>query len=206
MPKNLIAHELTHTVQQGSKDALTSGHKETFGGGKFANLTLKRGTVLYRLCSASTRHMLSDYWIDQETFENLIRKVQTQQATFDYKTGQAGKRNQIRHELALLDKWGNSLTHRQKITLKKDLVAYAGPIRPQVHYVAALDNLRKRQLPLTDSSARKAKKQVEFRIGGLTQYVVPSFAKQYNIKAESNEFAEVQVFRLFKQRKHKPQS
>lgn len=195
-------HEVTHTVQQGSvrkgldRDELDKTQEESFGSNNYKQETLGSGTVIYRLTGPSTRHMLSDYWISKQTFLDLIKEVQGAYARYLGPGTEHLKKNLIRNELALLDKWGNKLTHKQKVVLVKDVVAYTGGIGVQSYSI--VPKVRKNE-PFTPKTRQKLKKRIELRRTIRHQIVIPCFHKEYGLTLNNNPYTNSTVpQKLFK--------
>jgi hypothetical protein len=200
-PNDFISDLQGSTIAQA--DILDKRLQDSFGEG-YQTKILRKGMVLHRFIGMNKdgrmRGSFSDCWIDQPTFENMIRELQnaTEQAMF---TGSdERKRDAIRNQLALQTSW-TTISERVKIVLKQDVIAHIGIIGPQ--YVSVdVDDTRstatKRGKQNTavsrflepahgTSSSGSIKKRIELRKGGHVQYVIPRFSGL----EEENGFAEV---------------
>lgn len=192
-------------------DVLNEEKRASFDGGNSRKCLLKKGMVLHRFIGMNSdgklRCSFSDCWIDEPTFESMLRELQnaTEQAMFTGSDEQ--KRDGIRQQLALKTDW-NTISERVKVVLKQDVVAHLGLIGPQYVYVdvdvtkpadskrakmhAAVVNFQRPKYG--NAKVGSVKIRVEIRKGGThTQYVIPRFKglDEENSNAEVLHRAEV---------------
>jgi hypothetical protein len=166
-------------------DELTANDKESFKNG-YTKLVLHPKLILHRFCDSGKP--LGAFWMDEDSFVPIIHEVQHVELPIP----ESHRRNTLRNTFALMMHWENynRVTHRQKITLTKEWVAYVGEVGPQSVYAVAthsryIDNQR---------DGAKVEKRIERRLGGGWQIVIPAMRK-VNMKSGGNLGFDINVDR-----------
>jgi hypothetical protein len=149
----------------GFQNQLNAEQKASFGSG-YQIFWLQTGMRLSRFLHNSRTSVFSQYWIDEQTTGDLYRAIQNVQ---NYT--QSVKQEVIRKELAILNNWGNSLSIRVKIEIQAPTIAYVGSAGLQDFY-----SKEKEPTPFGEAFRR-----VERKIGGMIQYVIPSFYREMKV-------------------------
>lgn len=179
--------ESKHRIEEA--DQLTDEGINSFTDGKFDTVVLKAGMNLHRFVSDKHPSPFSDCWIDQRTFEDLIIYFQqAEKMTF------TAKKNHVYNNIGVLTRW-NTLDNRVKVMLKRDVIAYVGPIAPQ-KVVMEVDSIQKAIVRTRDrknfsyDDLCEKNKVNEYRIGGQKQYRIPRL-KNKSFRGDENEYARV---------------
>lgn len=198
--------------EQGNKidalDRISETQAKSFRDGQYKIMVLKKGMRLWRFVSRKGS-VFSDFWIDSDTMTMLMKSLQQfERHDIDFKV------DYLRSNLAILEYWKqedwfknnvvNGLTHRLRIELKSDVVAYVGKTGSQklfIEYKSKQEKHNKSKTGKNKENPRSEKtvnlqdldtKAVEHRIGGYLQYVIPRFnPRTLKIKPEDNEYASV---------------
>jgi len=173
-------------------DVLDEKLQESFADGYRTRL-LKKGMILHRFIGMNKdgrmRGSFSDCWIDQPTFETMIRDLQNATEQVMFTGSDERKRNVIRNKLALKSDW-TTISERVKIVLKEDVIAHVGTIGPQYVFVDVDETGPQRKERGKQNTAlatfrhprygygpkAQIQKRVEIRKGGHIQYVIPRFS------------------------------
>lgn len=115
-------------------DVLSQDNIESFREG-YTEVVLKAGTVLHRFTQGEDAPVFSDCWIDHDTFSKTISDIQRMASELGMSADNSRKRVQIWEHYAILSVW-NRLSHRVKISLKKDVIGYVGKTGSQSLHMA----------------------------------------------------------------------
>jgi hypothetical protein len=161
----------------GSENQLSGQQKASFSGG-FSIFILQPGKRLSRYIHSKEGPYFSDCWVDEQTTSEIYRAIQNVQ---NYSADI--KKDVLRRELAILEGWKNNLDFRVKVQIQTETIAYVG--------VAGIQDLYAKSS--TFSPFGEAFQRLERKIGGLTQFVIPSFKglKTENSKASIVHLAEI---------------
>ena len=166
-------------------DKLTEDDKSTFKDKTFDTVILKEGMILHRFISEKHYNPFSNCWIDHKTFTEMINYFQHAESL-----SSRARKEYIRNQLAILKDW-NKLNYRVKIALKKDIIAYVGPI--EVQKVVMEFNSVQAAFEYKNSPKNKnfkKEKVSEYRIGGFKQYFIPRL-KNKSVRGNDNEYAKI---------------
>lgn len=170
-------------IQVEKIDVLTPELKSTFvNPGEIVQKVLPRGQVLWRVIPTQKSKIFSDFWMDAKTMSEIMAIIHSkgdfsnstkveyfmQSLGILYKWGKDRRKEKAgddRLKLDRLDKWISELW-KCKVVLKKDVVAYIGTTAPQ----KGLD---------------EKGNEIEFKVGGKTQIVIPRFKNIDNFEARA---------------------
>ncbi len=161
-----------YTGQFLAKDRLTPDDQASFLSGS-ATVLLPPDFILWRFVSNSTDYKFGAFWIDPLTMRNIMESIHSTN-TYSLK----GKKERIKDDLAVLASFSNP-NWRLKISLKQEVVAHVGQIAPQKRFESDKKELL---LPVD--------KALEHRMGGYSQYVIPSFRGM----PDENDYARIEHF------------
>lgn len=162
----------------GFQNQLNAQQRASFGGG-YQIFWLQKGMRLSRFLRNYKTPVFSQFWIDEQTTGELYRAIQNVQ---NY--ARPVKQEVIRKELAILNHWNSSLSLRVKIEIQNSTIAYVGP--------AGLQDLYSKEKEPTPFG--EAFRRLERKIGGMTQFVIPSFNR--DMKADNPQAKVVHLTKL----------
>jgi hypothetical protein len=160
------------------KDKMTEEQRTSFKNG-FEMIKLPVGTELWRFVSTKTTGNLGAFWMKPETMKSLMTQMK-----LNNNYSKNFIRENIRDNLAILGDWSD-LSLRQKIRIKKEIIAYKGLTQVQKKW-----NKYSGDSPVRNTKNGEITKLVETRFGGYEQYVIPRLKGLMR----DNEWAEVVYF------------